>query len=103
MNIGKVYGSEKFSLVVFTSQVTEMARHSFWVEIDRKNRSVHTRKACKFSAQVFTTSDVFQIYLKSSQSQSVFQLFSNRYIVFILFVCGNFGLALLIALLPVFW
>lgn len=76
-----------------------MARQSFWVEIDPKNRSVHTRKACKFSAQVFTTFDVFQIYLKSSQSQSVFQLFSSGCIVFILFVCGNFGLA---ALLPVF-
>lgn len=40
---------------------------------------------------------------KSSQSQSVFQLFSSRAIAFTSFVWDSLGLALLTALIPVCW
>lgn len=75
-----------------------MARHVFWVEINPKTRSVPTRKASKYLPKCSVLLVFFQIYLKSSQSQSVLAILIELFIF--LFVCDSFGLASLTALVP---
>lgn len=71
------------------------------VEINPKSRSVPTRKANKYVPKCSLLLVFFSnLPEKKLLKAKVFIGYSNRFVVFILFVCDSFGLASLTALVP---